>query len=104
MKKRILCLAVLCIALLLALTGCSNAGNAVSNAASKVGEDVSNAMSRVESFFEGDDVSGTLGDDALSSHWNDDASSGMLDEDFGVSSAVDDDLNSGSSVTTEDTP
>lgn len=103
MKKRILLLAVLCIALLLALTGCSKAGNAVSNAASKIGEDVSNAVSRVESFFEGDDASSALRDDTLSSRLDGDfTSSGTLDEDFSVSGAADDGLSSSSSVTTKD--
>lgn len=92
MKKRILLLAVLCIALLLALTGCSRAGNAVSNAASKIGENASNAMSRVESFFEGDDASSAL---------RDDTSSAGMDDDFTVSSPLDDE-NGSSSVATKD--
>lgn len=102
MKKRILLLAVLCIALLLALTGCSKAGNAVSNAASKIGEDVSNAVSRVESFFEGDDASSALRDDTSSAGMDDGVtSSGLLDDDFTVSSPLDDE-NGSSSVATKD--
>lgn len=95
MKQRILLLTALCIALLLALTGCSNAGNAVSNAASKVGEDVSNAMSRVESFLEGGDASSTLrDDDTTSSRLTDDGftSSGTLDDGSASSDTLDDGL------------
>lgn len=66
-KKRLLALAM-CAVLACLLTGCGNqAGNAASGAASKMGEavskageEVSEAVSRVESFLEGDGVSGTV--------------------------------------------
>lgn len=75
--KKLLIL-VSCIILSVMLTGCGNAGDAVSEMASKAGDvmsdmgrDESEMMSRVESFFEGDD---DRVDSAASTPKNDDAS------------------------------
>lgn len=102
MKKRILILTVLCVVLLLTLTGCSNAKNTVSSAVSKIESEMSGAMSRVESFFDGDDMSSNLGDD-LSSGFDDDfTSSGIVDDDWGSSALVDDETDEGSGTTSGD--
>ena len=103
MKKRILILTAFCIVLLLTLTGCSMAKNTVSSAASKIKDDMSETMSRVESFFEGDDMSSELGDDTLSSGLDDDfTSSGIVDDDWGSSALVDDETDEGSGTTSGD--
>lgn len=93
MKKRISILTALCVVLLLTLTGCSAAKNTVSSAVSKIKDDMSETMSRVESFFEGDDMSSNFGDDTLSSGFDDDAS-GIPGDDWGSSGIVDDDWGS----------
>lgn len=103
MKKRIFLLTVLCVVLLLTLTGCSRAGSAVSSTVSKIKDDVSETMSRVESFFEGDDASSNMDGDTLSSRLDDDfTSSGTLDDDFTVSDSSGNDLTGSSGVTTKD--
>lgn len=72
MKQRKLAVLAGSAVLLLALTGCSNSGKTMSQAESKMKEDVSGAMSRAESFLEGDDHSGVISDGHAESGFVDD--------------------------------
>lgn len=101
-KKRLLVLTA-CFILSILLAGCANnAGNAVSDVASKMGdavsragEDVGETVSRVESFLEGDGDSGAgsvdsgndgfIGDESGVSSG---AGSGLLDDEDGLDSGV----------------
>lgn len=101
-KKRIFILS-LCAVLSLLLAGCdsgktaSNAASKVGETVSRIGEDVSGAMSRAESFLEGDDSSvGSRMDD---SGTVDSGSDGFIgDESGGESSSL---LGDGSSVSSD---
>lgn len=70
MKRRIFALAAGGLLLLTALTGCS-AGKTVSKAESKMQEDTSSAMDKVESFLDGEN-SGTISDGHAESGFVDD--------------------------------
>lgn len=69
-KRRIFALMAGGVLLLTALTGCS-AGKTVSKAESKMQEDTSSAMDKVESFLDGDN-SGTISDGHASDGFVDD--------------------------------
>lgn len=95
MKSRFLALLFVGVPLMLALTGCANTGKVVSDAASKVGEDTSGAMSRVESFVDDHSEDGMLSEGHAESGFVDDDAreeSDRLHED--VSSDVSHDVSS----------